>query len=268
MGFEETKDGGFSKPIGYSINVAKRVESNTRNGRFSRIMLSHSVSQYLRDREELKYVVQLVSAGLMSAKGVDDMSIYEVCSFKWFSDFFSFTDISPETVDSFYKEFRQNPHNVWIGNLLANIEFQKQEFRKANRIFQQLAEMEGNSAEFFNNVGVTYTLMGEESRGCLLLAEEAFSKAVSLDRFNPEYLFNMANLCYRMDRFEEAYNYSLKTLTLEREFPGAKDLNQMILITLEKHKPGIAPAQPGKEDAEADEKTGGGHLGKYFKWRD
>lgn len=272
VNFEEKKPGQFTKPIGYSISVAKRVESLTRQGKYSKIMLSQSVNQYLRNKEEFKYIVQLVSAGLMSAKGVDDMSVYELRSFRWFSDFFNFTDIDDDTTKSFYKEFRNNPHNIWIGNLLANIEYQKGDFKKANRIFQQLAEIEGESADFFNNIGVTYILMSEEDKGCMLLAEEAFRRAISLDRFYPEYIYNLANLYYRMNRFEEAYINIIKAMTLEKNYPGVRELHDYIVDVIEKkranpekYKPLLSEDSLNKGDKEKERQE---VILEYFKWKD
>jgi tetratricopeptide (TPR) repeat protein len=198
--------------------------------------------------------------------------VFELRSFRWFSDFFNFTDIDDDTTKSFYKEFRHNPHNIWIGNLLANIEFQKGDYRKANRIFQQLAEIEGDSADFFNNIGVTYIMMGEEEKGCMLLAEEAFKRAISLDRFYPEYLFNLANLYYRMNRFEEAYINIIKAMTLEKNFPGVKELHDYIVKTIEKkraepekYKPLLSEDSLKKGDKEKEKQE---TILEYFKWKD
>lgn len=128
---------------------------------------------------------------------------------------------------------RQGDLGLQYGNIKNIINGFTKEIKKIERTIIQNFEntaLNNNNKEDFNTLGINYAQFHQYSK-----AEEAFSKALSID---PDYLqarINMANLYYlRGDFRKAAISYHIVKNELDKKRPKKKDLDFKVLVNLSK----------------------------------
>ena len=79
--------------------------------------------------------------------------------------------------------------------------FQERNYKEAIDAFQVVIENEDESAEIYNNIGVSYSNLGDYKS-----AENYLNKALKLDSTLPQIYLNMSDVYYRQKEIARGFN--------------------------------------------------------------
>jgi len=107
----------------------------------------------------------------------------------------------------------------------------KGELQESLKYFQKCLELNPRFTEARNNLGIIYQEMGFIDK-----AEEEYMKVISDQSYKSKEnaYYNLSNLYFTQDRFEEALDYAQRATTENRRFAMAHNLKGLILEKLKK----------------------------------
>jgi len=123
---------------GYTINLAKRIEGHSRNGKFSKIFVGRSVYNTLA----IDFQIAFDQAYLALFKGISQtIPVYEIKSFGHVEDTEFVPKLDDNEIEIFEKAVEQNPHDLWLILDLAHQHYDKENYRDAAEKYKLALEI-------------------------------------------------------------------------------------------------------------------------------
>lgn len=170
---------------GWAINFAKRIESYSRYGHYSRIITSKSmyeiINQAVRGNVLLAQRifwhkhVPLESGNLL--KGLDEnFTLYEL---KYYHRIGGISELSDTEVDTFEDVFHTDPSNLWVCNLLnVYYGYRKKNWQKVYELANTALMCHGPDEKLYIDIGRACTSLEKFE-----LAEQFYRKALAINPY-------------------------------------------------------------------------------------
>jgi len=157
--FEEEQE----RAEGYAINLAKRIEGYSREGKYSKIMVAHTTYQYYHETKEIRDVF-FGDRKMVYLKGISQsVPIYEVKEFRMggkIYDILSKAQKDKSIIEIYEKIFENNPHDFWMGSILGMIYYLSKEYSKIIEINKKMIEIDPSYALGYFHLGIAYEKQG------------------------------------------------------------------------------------------------------------
>ena len=245
---DERKGGGFRKvetSEGYAINLTKRIESASRNGKYSKIFVSEKVKYiakktifFIEFDEGKKYEMKGISNPpyLYETKIIDEETIIEFIP--------ELPKIDPNILDKYIELANENEHEFWSNLVKYSLELERlkkqgtltliptkgqtvkdlyeygtkasflEKYDVAIEFFKKIIEKEPNYFEIWIKLGIVYCKMDQYDD-----AIKCFEKAREKKPKRPESYFNLALAYYAKENNEKALeNYKKVTKIMPGEY--------------------------------------------------
>lgn len=173
------EDEGVYKPEGYAINLTKRIESDSRKGEFSRILISESSYNHINHlRDERTY--RFREPFTITPKGISqNIKVFEVkhhfLSTDWSVDPYDtsmiYDDLRDTDLEVIKKAYGCNPMNLWLAeeyillsimNINKNIKGEKSPkqlkaiYKEVTKVAQEIATSDLRDAGILSLLGFVY----------------------------------------------------------------------------------------------------------------
>jgi tetratricopeptide (TPR) repeat protein len=185
-------------PEGYSINVAKRIETHSRELRFSQILVSHNVFNLV----DPDFRVAFRRADVGPFKGISQViPVYEAIGIGHFDDKAFEPGFDEKELDIYESVVKNNPDMVWLLLDLGHHYFDKEKYEKSAEKYQQVINI-------ISDFAPAHLYLGR----CLFRSyryEEAISsleRALQLNELSPR-ANNFLAVCFR----RLAYKYKFES---------------------------------------------------------
>ncbi len=201
-------------PEGYAINVAKRIETHSRELRFSQILVSHTVFELV----DPEFRVAFRRADVGPFKGISQIiPVYEVIGIGHFDDqAFEPGFGNNDELEIFENVVKNNPDVVWLLLDLGHYYFDKEKYEESAEKYQQVINIIPDFAPAHLYLGRCWfrSYRYEEAVGSL-------ERALQLNELSPR-TNNFLAVCfrrlaykYKTDNLERCRDYYKKALELQ-----------------------------------------------------
>lgn len=201
-------------PEGYAINVAKRIETHSRELRFSQILVSHTVFELV----DPEFRVAFRRADVGPFKGISQLiPVYEVIGIGHFDDQAFEPDFgNNDDLKIFENVVKNNPDVVWLLLDLGHYYFDKEMYEKSAEKYQQVINIIPDFAPAHLYLGrCWFRIYRYEEAVCSL------ERALQLNELSPR-TNNFLAVCFRRlaykyttDNLEKCNDYYKKALELQ-----------------------------------------------------
>jgi len=154
-------DSGKKKIEGYAINLAKRLETESRAGKYFKIFVSRSTFEECISNEKVSFGDRM----LLEVKGISQpIPAYEI---KLYQDFDSLLDF-PEKINRIDLEMYaqkandKSPYDIWIGNFLIQSYSSKGEYNKVISVGENLFKFHKDVPAIPHLISKAYKERGRE----------------------------------------------------------------------------------------------------------
>ena len=194
---------------GYAINFAKRIEGVSRDGKYTRVMVSQEVYWALKDEGLGITFAPPVYTGL---KGIfNKMALYEIKCFlgeRYGAGRIAMDDTGLELLA---RAFLKKPYSLWLGYQLADfLAYEKHNFELCQQVLDRFIEIDDQVPGVWTIYGDIYEEAKEAER-----ALECYKTAVKLDATNPAVWYNLARLYGQLGEPEQEQHCFLKVTRLD-----------------------------------------------------
>lgn len=157
---------------GYAINMAKRIESQSRTGRFSKIMLSKRMADIRPPGVFVGGLADVPLKGMYGAPQVCELQLYG-----GIEDPQETPSIKPADIDYYVAAYESSSYDMWLGLMIARYYYDEEDYVEAQKYYKKSIEQDKNFAP-----GHLYLGRSLYRQGKFIEAEPSLLEAVNLEK--------------------------------------------------------------------------------------
>lgn len=194
---------------GYSINLTKRIEGYSRNGRISKIIMSKRVRDIAPPSLKLSEPIDASLAGIYGS-----YALYELVAYGDIEDPESIPSVDPADVDYHVEALENGTYDLWLSLMLARYYYDEEEYATADKYYQE-------TTEIYQSFAIGHMFLGRSRyrQYKLLEAKTALERACELDPLSSKAHHFRAVTLRRLDNYKDA----LENHERATKFAGADD---------------------------------------------
>jgi glucose-1-phosphate thymidylyltransferase len=199
---------------GYAINLAKRIETASREGRFSRIMLSKNVPDRASGiglPARFGRVSDIAFRGMYGTCPVLELEVYGEID-----DQEAVEKIRAHEIPHFLRALERQPSDLWLLLTVARYYYDEEEYREALTYYDQALDR-------YREFGVAHLYRGRTlyRQNRFAEAEESLKRAVEYEPLSARSHAFLATTYRRLGQYEAAVREYRKAIELDPRYPFA-----------------------------------------------
>jgi glucose-1-phosphate thymidylyltransferase len=216
---------------GYAINLTKRIEGYSRNGKFSKIMLSKKISDIISLSIILSERIDVPLVGIYGSCPIYELQVYGDIEDPEYAP-----QVTPLDIDYYVAALESSPHDMWLLLTVARYYYDEEDYLTTQKYYREAIER-------YPNFIAGYTYLGRSlyRQNKFREAKQYLMKACELDPLSPRANNFLAITLRRLGEYDLAfqhhenatkfepnspYEYNSFAYTIAEAYPNILDKNQ------------------------------------------